>query len=81
MNHLQLKALISGIAAFVANAKVVYPTEKFFLCRDAKDNMVVECCFEAKADLLITSDHDLLNLKNLPFNLKILTPKEYLRHG
>ncbi len=79
INHSQLKALISGIAAFVANAKIVYPTSKLQLCRDDKDNMLLECCAAAKADILITGDKDLLDIKNLPLNLDIITPQEYIK--
>lgn len=78
ISHLQFEALISGIASFVANAKVVLPRKRLMLCRDAKDNMVLECCLEAKASILITGDRDLLEIVNLPFSLRILVPKEYL---
>lgn len=78
ITHLQFEALIAGIAAFVANAKVVLPRKQLTLCRDDKDNMVLECCLEAKAALLITSDKDLLEVENLPFSLSILIPKEYI---
>jgi predicted nucleic acid-binding protein len=40
--------------------------------------MLLECCFEAKADFLITGDSDLLDLEDLPFHLKILTPREFI---
>lgn len=73
-----MKALISGIAAFVARAKIVQPQKRIFICRDAKDNMLLECCFEAKANFLITGDNDLLDIKNLPFNTKILTPRKFI---
>lgn len=79
VTHLQLEALIAGIAAFVANAKVVSPRKHLTLCRDIKDNMVLECCHEAKARFLITGDKDLLEIKNIPFSLQIITPKEYLK--
>ncbi len=78
---LQFEALIAGIAAFVINAKIVFPRKRLKLCRDEKDNMVLECCLEAKADFLITGDKDLLDLTDIPFALKILTPKEYLKHN
>jgi len=78
ITHLQLKALITGIAAFVANARVVLPSKKFSLCRDDKDNMLLECCFAGKADILLSGDKDLLEIDNLPFTLNILTPREYL---
>jgi len=78
ITHLQFEALIAGIAAFVTNAKVVSPRKELNLCRDEKDNMVLECCLEAKAAILITGDRDLVEIANLPFRLNILMPKEYL---
>ena len=47
---------------------------KLSICRDPADNMLLECCFESKADILISSDRDLLDIRVLPFHLKILTP-------
>ena len=44
INHLQFKALISGIAAFVTTAKIVYPVKKISVCRDSEDDMLLECC-------------------------------------
>jgi len=78
INHVQLKVLISGIAAFVAKAKVINPSAKLSICRDAEDNMLLECCFAAEAKILITGDKDLLDIKDLPFNLKIVTPQKFL---
>jgi len=78
ITHIQLEALIAGIAAFVVNAKMVSPRRRLKLCRDAKDNMVLECCLEANAAFLITGDKDLLELTDIPSGLKILTSKEYL---
>ncbi|MDP3048233.1 MAG: hypothetical protein Q8N12_02240 [Thermodesulfovibrionales bacterium] len=39
--------------------------------------MLLECCLEAGANILITGDKDLLDIEDLPFNLKILTPHNY----
>lgn len=78
ITRLQLEALITGIAAFVANAMLVFPNRPLKLCRDEKDNMVLECCLEAKAAFLLTGDKDLLDIKELPFDLNILTPQEFL---
>jgi putative PIN family toxin of toxin-antitoxin system len=74
----QLKALISGFAAFVARAIVVYPRKRISYCRDPADNMLLECCFESKADILVSSDKDLLDIEGLPFHLEILTPRKFL---
>ncbi len=79
IDRLQLKTLIAGIAAFVTKAKVVTPQKKFIICRDPEDNMVLDCCFAAGANILITGDKDLLDLKELPFKLKIMTPKDFLK--
>lgn len=81
ITRLQFEAIIAGIAAFVINAKLIFPRRRIKLCRDEKDNMVLECCLEAKADLLITGDKDLLDLTDIPFALKILTPKEYTNYA
>lgn len=61
ITHIQLEALITGIAAFVVNAKMVFPRKRLKLCRDAKDNMVLECCHAAKARILVTGDKDFLD--------------------
>ncbi len=79
INHEQLKSLISGISVFVSNSLVVHPRKALELCRDPKDNMLLECCLEAKADTLLTGDKDLLEIDELPFKLKILTPARYIR--
>jgi predicted nucleic acid-binding protein len=41
--------------------------------------MLLECCLAADTEYLVTGDKDLLSLKNLPFSLKILTPKDYIQ--
>jgi putative PIN family toxin of toxin-antitoxin system len=81
ITHAQLKALIAGIASFVSKAKIVYPTKKLLLCRDPKDNMVLECCLAAKATHLITGDKDLLEIGETPFDLKIVTPHDFMKSG
>lgn len=73
-----MKALIAGIAAFVANAKIIHPAERLSICRDPEDNMILECCLAARATLLITGDKDLLDIKEIPFELRIVTPQEFL---
>jgi uncharacterized protein len=80
INNEQFKSLISGTAAFVSNALVINPKKKLFICRDPKDNLGLECCLEAEADILITGDKDLLEIKNLPFKLRIYSPSAYLKN-
>jgi uncharacterized protein len=80
ITHQQLKSLLAGIAAFVSNVKLIYPTEKISVCRDVEDNMLLECCLAAKAKILITSDKDLLVIEDLSFELEIITPREFIEH-
>lgn len=77
ITHQQMQALIAGIASVVLHAKVVFPTEKLALCRDPGDNMVLECCNAAKAKKLITGDSDLLEVGDLPFELRIMSPQAF----
>jgi len=78
IDNRQFRDLIAGIAAVVANASLVNPKERLEICRDPADDMILECCLAAKADLLVTGDQDLLSLRNLPFPVKIVTPGNYL---
>ncbi len=43
--------------------------------------MLLECCLAAKADFLITGDKDLLEIRDLPFSLKILTPRDFVEEN
>ncbi len=78
LTRIQLKALLSGLASFVTKAIIVYPQKKIFLCRGPEDNMVIECCLESKANFLITGDKDLLDMKPLTFQLRILSPRKFV---
>jgi putative PIN family toxin of toxin-antitoxin system len=48
------------------------------VCRDKDDDNKIECGILCGADFIITGDDDLLILKEYD-NIKILTPKEYLK--
>ena len=81
----QWRALVSGIAAFVSGAHLVVPRERLAICRDPDDDMVLECCAAANADVLLTGDRDLLDidLRALPAGglgrLRIVRPRTFLR--
>jgi uncharacterized protein len=81
----QRQALVAGIAAFVAEARVVEPTKQVRICRDPKDDMVLECCRAARAQLLVTGDRDLLDLDIFGAvglrKLQIVSPRRYLVLG
>ena len=74
----QFKALVAGIAAFVAQSHVVIPSRNIRICRDPNDDMLIECCVEAKATILLSGDKDLLSLLDPVPGLKIMRPKEFI---
>lgn len=63
---------------------VLYPSQKVEAVRDPDDNKILECALEAKADLVVAFDKDLLVLKEYegvkiihPMDLKYLFPQPY----
>ena len=60
------------------DAIFVSPSHNVSLCRDPRDNFILETALEAKADMIITRDADLLVLN--PFrHIEIIPPKEFLK--
>jgi len=67
----RIKELFSLLDSY---AIVVSPSQKVNVCRDGKDNFLLEVALEGEADYLVTGDEDLLVLD--PFhNTKIVKPK------
>src|SRR3989344_8733805 len=56
---------------------VVETINKFDVVRDKKDNKIIECAFDGKADYIVTGDSDLLELKEFR-GIKIVKAKEFL---
>ena len=56
---------------------IVEVTSKFDVVRDKKDNKIIECAFDGKADYIVTGDPDLLVLKDFK-GIKIIKAKEFL---
>jgi len=69
----RIKELFSLLDSY---AVVVSPSQKVNVCRDGKDNFLLEVAIEGEADYLVTGDEDLLVLD--PFhNTKIVKPKDF----
>jgi putative PIN family toxin of toxin-antitoxin system len=69
----RIKELFSLLDSY---AIVVSPSQKVSVCRDEKDNFLLEVALEGEADYLITGDEDLLVLN--PFhNIRIVRPKDF----
>ena len=69
----------SVLKYFESIALFIETTEKITVCRDPKDNMILELAVSGKADLIITGDADLLVLH--PYlGISIVTPKYFIDH-
>jgi uncharacterized protein len=76
----QYRVLVGGIASIQRISILVLPGQRLALCRDPKDNMLLECCIAARANFLISGDKDLLALHGheaLP-GLSILSPRGFI---
>lgn len=56
---------------------IIEVNSKFDVVRDKKDNKIIECAFDGKADYIVTGDPDLLELKEFK-STRIITAKEFL---
>jgi putative PIN family toxin of toxin-antitoxin system len=56
---------------------LVRPKEKVEICRDSKDNVLLEAAISGEANYLVTGDKDILVLKTFE-GTKIVTPTEFL---
>ena len=71
--------VIKNVKSLLKASRFVTPTIEIDVCRDAKDNFVLELAETAKANFLITRDKDLLDLTNHKWKgTKIIRPEEFL---
>ena len=68
-----IRNALEDLAEFVIPQKEVKRIKK-----DPDDNRILECAVEAKADLIISGDNHLLELKQYK-NIRIITPSDYLK--
>jgi len=59
-------------------ADIVHPKHKVDICRDKKDNKFIELALSAKAEIIVSSDNDLLDIKEYN-GIKILSASEFLK--
>ena len=66
------------LVGFLKISEMVAVTETLSICRDPKDNKLLELAVSGRSDYLITGDEDLLALD--PFrNVRIRTPRNFLQ--
>jgi uncharacterized protein len=65
--------------ALVDTSTLVAVLESIDVCRDPKDNMILELAVSGKAKIIVTGDTDLLELN--PFQeIEILNPQTFLKN-
>lgn len=84
LNKAKLIPLIDESEAFDllffirSKAETVIPVKNLEICRDPKDNFILECAFTSKPDFIVTGDKDLLVLESFR-KIPIITPKEFIK--
>ncbi|HEV8160029.1 MAG TPA: putative toxin-antitoxin system toxin component, PIN family, partial [Pyrinomonadaceae bacterium] len=63
---------------FLKVAEMVETSETIVVCRDPKDDKLLELALSGNADFLVTGDKDLLVLNPFRGGVKIITPREFL---
>ncbi len=58
--------------------KLVSVKKSFRLCRDADDDMFIDCAITGKAHYIVTGDRDLLVLRQV-MNVRIISPNQFLQ--
>ena len=68
-----------AIEDYLDNTLVIDITGKLHgICRDPKDDMVIECAVLSGAKFIVTGDKDLLAVKDYE-GILVLTPREFLQ--
>jgi putative PIN family toxin of toxin-antitoxin system len=69
---------ISDLASLIhQSARIIKPTNPLKVCRDPKDDAVLECALAGGVSSVITGDGDLLTLD--PFRgIRLMSPKDFL---
>ncbi|MBN1849862.1 MAG: putative toxin-antitoxin system toxin component, PIN family [Deltaproteobacteria bacterium] len=62
---------------FLQQSVKIQITRSVSICRDPKDNMILELAVSGQADVIVTGDKDLLDLEHFE-GISILSPKGFL---
>ncbi|MCB8977161.1 MAG: putative toxin-antitoxin system toxin component, PIN family [Ardenticatenaceae bacterium] len=75
--YVSLETRLRFLSGFISLSTVVEILERIQVCRDPKDDMVLETAVNGQADIIITGDQDLLVLH--PFRqIAVLSPRAFL---
>jgi len=73
-SHKDIKELLTLIKQDIEIKKSV---GNLHICRDTKDNHILECAIAGRADFIVTGDKDLLSLKSFR-GILIVNPADFL---
>jgi len=59
-------------------AQIVHPNSQVVVCKDERDNKVLECAIDGRAEYVISGDLHLLGLKSFK-GVKIISVMDFLR--
>jgi putative PIN family toxin of toxin-antitoxin system len=65
------------VALLILRGEVVVPKRRITVCRDPKDNMILEAAADGNADKIVSGDNDLLDLKNFE-DIPTLKPTRFV---
>jgi uncharacterized protein len=69
---------LSHVAVMLSElAEFVKPIKKISIFKDDPDNRILECAIHGKADVLVTGDKEMLQLRDYK-GVKIISLKEYI---
>ena len=75
--YVSLETRLRFLSSFISLSTVVEISERIQVCRDPKDDMVLETAVNGQATTIITGDQDLLVLH--PFRqIAVLSPRAFL---
>lgn len=76
--HLEPALISQLVKEMTLYAELVVPHYITKICRDAKDNMILDTAKAGRADYIVTGDKDLLVIKVFNKNTKIVSPADFL---
>lgn len=75
--YLHSKAISDFVELLPYIATKIKIQSKNHICRDPKDNFLLDLASQSKANYLVTGDNDLLDLEQID-NCRIITPAEFI---
>ena len=66
------------LALILLRGEPIDPTRRVEICRDPKDNMILEATVAGQADMITSGDFDLLSLREFA-GMPIISPAEFLQ--